>query len=467
MSNEEKRAALIKKLQSELDDFVTINVSDEKQTQHELIKSAAPTIDNCIEIIFALSEYGDDLELTDSEYDKLLSSEHTLLALNDRFVSSDYHTTDSAEIIDFINNFVHKEEFAEITRYGEQNYTFLMEGIKNTKEESSDKLNLTDEFIKALQKNPYYKVIVENGELSVSMVFSGNRLLDRYPLSLLPTDTDPYNQLPPFNTPYLITNEAPAEIPIIFLAFNSVLRDVHNYNYGSEFPDLPRNASLREDKWHIIDKLGDYVLCFSPTTGKGAENIVQYAVWEYDDIRGGCLSGNYYYDYESAQRCLVERANVLPTSCVMALDFKELDTVVHSIVDTGVNSDLIGEMFEEYDKAKLAKIPQEWREEFYPITSDDVELMRLLPEEQFKNIYLLVGGTNNMYIKYPHQITGEEIIGTFGENAIYGIERKEGVTDFTSLKELLNIAQEQYEQQMLYDGYTDLFDDPNQGGGRH
>lgn len=470
MSIEEKRTALIKKLEAELDEFVTANVTDgEKKTQHELIKSAAPTIDNCIEIIFALTEYSDNLELTEADYDKLLNSNHTLLALNDRFVSSEYHTTDSAEIIDFINDFVRKEDSAEITRFGVQNYNTLMEGIESTKADNSDsskKLNFADEFIRQLKRFPKYNVTVENNELSVSLAFSGGRQLDRFPLSLFPQDTDLYNIENPFDTPYLITTEVPVEVyKEFFSIYKNVMRDVHRYNYGLDFPNLPRNETLREDNWHIVDTLGDYVLCAAPTPSRGASNIVQYAVWEYDNVRGGCMQGNYYFDYDSAQRRLAERANVYPSSCVMALDFNMLDSIVHTVDDASMSASDLEVMYQKYDEAKLKKIPQEWRKQFYPIMPDDAELLRQLPEEYSKNIYLLVGGRSNINVCYPYEIDNEnEDLRLYGrrdrigeQDAIYGIARSEGVDSINTLKYLLSVA---------IDTQFYSYDDPNQGGGR-
>lgn len=382
MSIEEKRNAVIEKLQKELDEFVTANTNGNQQVQQRLIVNAAPTIDNCIEIIFAMSEYGDDLELTESDYDKLLNSEHTLLALNERFVSSEYHTTDSGDIINFINDFVRKENAEMISRFGSMNYEGLMDGIDIVKEESDYKMDYASEILTQLSKTRGLILIKDDeyNEYCVSSAVTGNRIAY---CSATPTTTPDGT----VNLMFLRYDDAEQDdVEAFNSVYRSVCQDVYNYNRSVPFPDRPYSQHKNDEGWRIVDTLGDYILCANALRDTPhKQNVVEYAVWEYNSTTGICYHGDYYNNpnsYEAARRRLAERANVYPRSCACALDEKEFFDVVHNIQWESMSSSTVEKLYESYDKYLASKVNGECLSNgFYPINKTDADTLLCLPRE--------------------------------------------------------------------------------------
>lgn len=379
---EEKREQLIKKLNEELDEIVLSFVDNKKETQAEFIRAAAPTVDNCIEIIFAISEYGDQLDLSEKEYDKLLNSNHTLLALNDRYVDSEYHANSSDEIIQFVNDFARKESLEVINNYGLENYEILAAYRGLARAETDDKLYFPKEFLKQLDRDPSISVMIDEDRVSVDI--AGDHLIKDFPISALPNEPDPYNISNPFG-PYVDTSSCPVtEYQRFYNIYRNTLRDVVNYNNGAAFPDLPGNKSLNGDAhWRIIDKLGNHVLAAAPTPSIAAPNTIQYVVWEYDQVNGGCYHGDYYTQpdsYDAALRQLAERSKIYPRSCAYPLGFDELSSLVHSDY-VSVDTPWASSMSDRYDDLLKNKISNECRKEFYPISKTDAELLVSLPAE--------------------------------------------------------------------------------------
>lgn len=497
MSIEEKRNAVIEKLQKELDEFVTANTNGNQQVQQRLIVNAAPTIDNCIEIIFALSEYGDDLELTESDYDKLLNSEHTLLALNERFVSSEYHTTDSGDIINFINDFVRNENAEMISRFGSMNYEGLMDGIDTVKEESDYKLDFASEILSQLSKTRGFILTKDDeyNEYCVSSAVTGNRIAY---CSATPTKT------PNGNDSIMFMRYDDAEQDDVE-AFNSVYRsvwqDIYNYNRSVPFPERPYSKDKNDEGWRIVDTLGDYILCANALKDTPyKQNVVEYAVWEYDNTTGNCYHGDYYNgpnSYEAARRRLAERANVYPQSCACALDMGQLSEVVHSLpgdafdVLENISSDTVLKLYETYDKSLASKASTECLSNgFYPINKTDANVLLCLPQKKIEEYGLVICPLYSNYHSYllsdaladkislsevsvncyeDYLSLSDELYNGYKTDTVFGIRcenKPDTEMNFSSFSDVF-LSPARWNLGEMINTYNDeLFNNIGQGGGR-
>ena len=487
---EEKREQLIKKLNEELDEIVLSFVDNKKETQAEFIRAAAPTVDNCIEIIFAISEYGDQLDLSEKDYDKLLNSNHTLLALNDRYVDSEYHANSSDEIIQFVNDFARKESLEVINNYGLENYEILAAHRGLARAETDDKLYFPKEFLKQLDRDPSISVTIDDDMLSVDI--AGNPLIKDFPISALPNEPDLYNISNPFG-PYVDTSSCPVtEYQRFYNIYRNTMRDVVNYNNGAAFPDLPGNKSLNGDAhWRIIDKLGNHVLAAAPTPSIAAPNTIQYVVWEYDDVRGGCYRGDYYNNpgsYTAALRQLAQRANVYPRTCAYPLEMEQLSEIVHSDIDKSLSANTLYDLYEKYDQLLAQKVNKECLENgYYPICMDDAERLLLLPDKIAKEqgyelcplysqhySYSLAEISDKKFelkpiTKYTDYIK-DKTFSDYKSDTIFGIKavnNPDEKLDFESLKNLIALSKENGDKLFDAKEFAEKYgDEIIQGGGR-
>lgn len=491
---EEKREQLIKKLNEELDEIVLSFVDNKKETQAEFIRAAAPTVDNCIEIIFAISEYGDQLDLSEKEYDKLLNSNHTLLALNDRYVDSEYHANSSDEIIQFVNDFARKESLEVINNYGLENYEILAAHRGLARAETDDKLYFPKEFLKQLDRDPSISVMIDEDKVSVNI--AGNPLIKDFPISALPNEPDLYNIDNPF-VPYVYTGSSPVTASVteyqrFYNIYRNTMRDVVNYNSGAAFPDLPGNKSLNGDAhWRIIDKLGNHVLAAAPTPSIAAPNTIQYVVWEYDQVNGGCYHGDYYNapgSYNDALRQLAQRANIYPRTCAYPLEMDQLSEIVHSDVDSGLSANTLYSLYEKYDQLLAQKVNKECLENgYYPICMDDAERLLILPDKVAKEqgyelcplysqhySYSLSEALNKKFelkpvTEYTDYIK-DKTFSDFKSDTLFGIRavnNPDEKLDFEALKNLLSLSKDNGNKLFDTEKFIEEYGvDISQGGGR-
>lgn len=382
MSNEEKRNALVKKLQAELDEFVKLI-----KTNDQIISSAA-TIDNCIEIIFALSEYGDDLDISESDYDKLLSSgDHTLMALNDRYLSSEYHTNDSMAILDFIKGFAKEQTEEAIHNYGDTYYSQLTQSFnreKTTAPVKDFRLDYTTAILDAFEQSRIFNIkptAESDGKVTVWNVYPSGSDTSIATINLR-------DERLSLNEFHLISNNEYA----LKEFWHKIGKDISNYNKSFEFPDIPGNKSVRESGYRILNMANDTVLAIE----KNAYGF-QYAVWDYDREYGGCTNGHYFSSYSDDTNKVYDYAydhfikrsanvsEVFKRGCYLSFD--ELSEIVPQLAYSAINSRSQNFLYRIYDE-QLADIYKEkygvynLREQgMYPVSFSDAELLMNAPEE--------------------------------------------------------------------------------------
>ncbi|MBR1750262.1 MAG: hypothetical protein IJ740_05150 [Ruminococcus sp.] len=374
---EETREGLINKLNDELDELVSESVAGDKAVQAQLITANAPTIDNCIEIIFAISEYGDDLELTEADYDKLINSQHTLLALAERYTSSDFHTGDSEAIVNFLNNFVKSEDINNVSTYGRNEHEYVTERARIIKADKAgaDQFEPLD-FRELFPKTIAHAYTVENPAVDESL----------YKIKKKDSgDIIGYISADDNNLFLSRSKDTVNEQLYIKMVYKAVAKDVQVYNNSTPLPDKPFNESVSKQGYRIVDLCGDTVLAVK----KQENGNVKYAVWEYDREDGGCVHGDYYLDVNGYQyardKFLTRVARAERPIMHTLIDFQTLDTIVHGIDDSKFSYDdreaEILRLYDEYDRLKKISIRDftDYYGDGYPITDKDADRLLMAP----------------------------------------------------------------------------------------
>lgn len=424
---EETREGLISKLNDELDELVSESVAGDKAIQAQLITANAPTIDNCIEIIFAISEYGDDLELTEADYDKLINSQYTLLALAGRYTSSDYHTGDSEAIVNFLNQFVKSEDINNVSAYGKNEHEYVTERARIIKADKAgadqfEPLDFRKVFTEkiahaysvespAADENLYKIKKKDNGDIIgyISAV-DNNLFLSR-------------------------SKETVEEQRYIKMVYKAVAKDVQAYNSSTPFPDKLFNVSVSKQGYRIVDICDDTVLAVR----KQENGNVKYAVWEYDREDGGCVHGDYYLDVNGYQyardKFLTRVARAERPIMHTLIDFQTLDTIVHGIDDSKFSYDdreaEILRLYDEYDRLKKISIRDftDYYGDGYPITDKDADRLLMAPSCLTADLEIYSARNNEALTKGEHFEYDE----SFDYIKLY-IKTKGGRMDFDTLK---------------------------------
>ena len=359
---EATREGLIQKLNDELDELVTESVTGNKSAQAQLITANAPTIDNCIEIIFAISEYGDNLELTEADYEKLVGTDHTLLALSERYLSSDYHTGNSEAIVNFLNSFVKGEDINKVSLYGQNEYDFILSRTRIIKQKDAN-----SDFVPLDFRETFFNSITLEG-YSVEQPAPGETI---YKIKQNNEETVIAHLLPD-NSFFTVPGSDNLESKNYLVhQFSSIKQSVKAYNNSFPFPDNENNKRIIEQGYRIVDMCNDTVLAAK----KGTHSPVKFVVWDYDRVNGGCNHGDYYetIGYEYARDGFLQRAFMDKPMQHTVINYETLDMLVHN---TNASEDMT-RLYDEYDRQTKLKLRDfaHYYGNGYPISFSDAELL--------------------------------------------------------------------------------------------
>lgn len=414
------RDGLIEKLQDELDDLLSSSVDEKgnKKAQTEIIRHAAPIINNCREIVFAISEYGDDLDLSEKEYETLIDSEHTLLALNDRFVSSEYHTSDSTQILDFIKSFVKNNNSTAISMYGLDNYESITANIGNIKQNT-----INDTFIKLSITEVLPSVLKQNG-------------LDVIDDRIIDSNSAVCGYIKEYGVAYPVDAAKQASVNKLKSIIRNTENEVAMYNRSFPFPNLPGNKAVIESGWRIADICNDTVLAVKKMD---KHSFMQYVIWDYDRINGGCTNGNYYFAgedcFNSAMDSFKDRLGISPKTSVykQEISFNTLKEIAHVLsYDDYLSESACKEIYEKYDQIVRSR-SEDYQHYFgagYPIDAYDAKMLVNAPRCLSTKVYnsegdivtaeTIANDTNFGEYSYTYHINDNEINNFDSYKMVYG-----------------------------------------------